>query len=271
MSTTFAVIGSTGKTGRRVAALLEADGYTVRRLARETSPAFDWERPELWSDALRGVDRLYVAYVPDLAAPGSEFAIARLTEVARASGVQRIVLLSGRGEDGARRCEDIVLGSGIPSTIVRASWFAQNFTEGALSYAVQTGVLAMAAGDVGEPFIDVDDIAEVATRALTEDGHEGVVHEVTGPQSLTFAEVAALLSKLSGREVVYVPLGFDDFHAAVAAEEGEFVATLLTELCREVFDGRNVNTTDGVANALGRQPRELRAVLAEAVTAGAWV
>lgn len=269
MSLEFAVIGSTGKTGRRVAALLDARGESVRRLSRDTSPAFDWERPELWADALRGVDRLYVAYVPDLAAPGSEIAIARLTETARDAGVQRIVLLSGRGEDGARRCEDIVLGSGIPSTIVRASWFAQNFTEGALAYAVETGVLAMAAGDVREPFIDADDIAEVAARALVDDGHEGRVHEVTGPQSLTFAEVAALLSELSGREVVYLPLGFDDFHAAVAAEEGDDLATLLTELCREVFDGRNVSPTGGVRAVLGRAPRGLRAVLAAALATSA--
>ena len=269
MSPNFAVIGSTGKTGRRVADLLEAEGSAVRRLARSTSPAFDWESPEHWADALQGVDRVYAAYVPDLAAPGSEAAIARLAEVADDAGVERIVLLSGRGEDGARRCEDILLASNVPATIVRASWFAQNFTEGMLSDAAVTGVLALPAADVREPFIDVDDVAAVAVAALTGAGsdHENRVHEVTGPESLTFAEVAAIMSETTGREIAYVPMGFDEFHAAVAAEAGEAVATLLTELCRETFDGRNVLPTDGVAAALGRPPRDLRSVLQAAAAA----
>ncbi|MFB9311022.1 uncharacterized protein YbjT (DUF2867 family) [Agromyces hippuratus] len=267
MSENFAVIGATGKTGRRVADLLEADGHAVRRLARGTNPAFDWEQPEHWAAALQGVDRLYAAYVPDLAAPGSEAAIARFAEIAEAAGVQRIVLLSGRGEDGARRCEDILLASSVPAAIVRASWFAQNFTEGMLGDAATTGVLALPAGNVREPFIDVDDVAAVAVEALTGTGHEGRVHEVTGPESLTFAEVAAILSETTGREIVYVPMEFDEFHAAVAAEEGESVANLLTELCRETFDGRNVLPTGGVAAALGRRPRDLRSVLTNAAAA----
>lgn len=271
MSTNFAVIGSTGKTGRRVADLLEAEGHAVRRLARGTSPAFDWEHPGHWADALRGVDRVYAAYTPDLAAPGSEAAITRLAEVADDAGIERIVLLSGRGEEGARRCEDILLASNVPAAIVRASWFAQNFTEGMLSDAAVTGVLALPAGDVREPFVDVDDVAAVAVEALTGTGaaHEGRVHEVTGPESLTFAEIAAMLSEVTGREIAYVSMSFDEFHAAVAAEAGEAVATLLTELCRETFDGRNVLPTGGVAGALGRPPRDVRSVLTEAAAAAA--
>jgi len=265
---TFAVIGATGKTGCRVADLLEARGHAVRRLARGTSPRFDWEQPGGWAQALHGVDRLYVTYVPDLAAPGADLTITRLTEVAQAAGVQRIVLLSGRGELGARRCEDIVLASGIPSTIVSAAWFTQNFTEGALSGAVETGALALAAGTVREPFIDVDDIAAVVAEALTGDGHAGHRYEVTGPASLTLAEVAVLLTEISGHDVQYVPMAFDEFHAAVAAEAGAETATLLTELCREVFDGRNEQPTDGVRQVLGREPRDVRTVLTEALTAG---
>ncbi|GAA1752488.1 NmrA family NAD(P)-binding protein [Agromyces humatus] len=269
-STTIAVIGATGKTGRRVADLLEERGRDVRRLSRGTTPAFDWDRPEAWRQALDGIDRLYAAYVPDLATPEAAAAITRLTEIAGDAGVRHIVLLSGRGEDGARRSEDIVLASGIPATVVRASWFMQNFTEGMLRDSVLTGVLAVPAGGMREPFIDIDDIAEVAVEALTGTGHEGRVHEVTGPQSLTFTEVAALLSEIHGREVQYVPVSFDEFHAAVAATEGPEVATMLTELCREVFDGRNESPTSGVLEALGRPPRDARTVLTEAARVGAW-
>lgn len=263
MGSTIAVIGSTGKTGRRIAELLDERSRTVRRLARGTSPAFDWERPEGWPDALQGVDRLYAAFVPDLAVPGSDVAITRLIEVARNAGVRRIVLLSGRGEAGARRCENLVLACGIPATVVRASWFTQNFTEGMLSRAASSGVLALPAGEVREPFIDVDDLADVAVEALTGDGHEGHVYEVTGPESLSFADVAGLLSEVTGREVVYLPVTFDEFHAAVAAEEGAEVATMLTELCREVLDGRNEATTTGVSDVLGRPARDVRTVLAQ--------
>lgn len=266
--TTFAVIGATGKTGRRVTGLLEASGHSVRRLARGTSPRFDWDRPDGWARALDGVDRLYVAYKIDLAAPGADLAITRLAEVAREAGVRRIVLLTGRGEPAARRCEKIVLGSGIPATVVSASWFTQNFTEGSMSDALGTGVLAFPAGDVREPFVDVHDIAAVAVEALVGDGHEGRRYEVTGPESLTFGEVAALLTELTGRDVRYVPLGLDEFHAAVAAKAGNEVANLLTEMCREVFDGRNATPSDGVREALGRAPRDVRTVLAEAIGTG---
>lgn len=271
-TTTTAVIGATGKTGRRVADLLDARGHGVRRLARGTTPAFDWERPERpegWRRALDGVDRLYATYVPDLAVPEAAAAITRFIEVARDAGVGRIVLLSGRGEDGARRCEDLLLESGIPATVVRASWFIQNFTEGMLRDAVLTGVLALPAGDAREPFIDVADIAEVAVEALTGEGHDGRVYEVTGPELLTFADMASLLSEIHGRDVRYLPVGFDEFHAAVAADAGPEIATMLTELCREVFDGRNESVTSGVLEALGRPPRDARTVLTEAARVGA--
>ncbi|MGR0220026.1 NmrA family transcriptional regulator [Agromyces sp. ZXT2-6] len=270
MDEIIAVIGATGKTGRRVADRLDARGKTVRRLSRGSTPGFDWERPEGWPEALAGVGRLYAAYVPDLAAPGADAAIARLASIAREAGVRRIVLLSGRGESGARRCEDILLASGVPAAVVSAAWFMQNFTEGMLGGAVADGVLALPAGDAREPFVDLDDLADVIVEALLGDGHAGRRYEVTGPESLTFAEAAARLSEAAGRDVAYVPVGFDEFHAALAAAEGEDLATLLTELCREVFDGRNEATTTTVPEILGRPARDLRSTLAAAAAEGAW-
>lgn len=261
------VIGATGKTGSRIADRLERDGHTVRRLARGTSHGFDWTKPDKWLDALHGVRRLYVAYVPDLAAPGSDAAISRLLEAARTAGVCRIVLLSGRGEEGARAAEDLVLESGIDATIVRAAWFSQNFTEGALADGVAAGVIAIAAGQRREPFIDVDDIADVAVAALTGDGHAGQLYEVTGPELLTFADAAQILGEARGHAVDYVPLSLEQFHAAVVDDLGLEAAELLTDLCREVFDGRNESLADGVRRALGREPRSLR----EAVSAAAGV
>ena len=262
MSHLTGVIGSTGKTGSRIIGRLRAEGIEVRPLGRRTEPSFDWDRPASWPAALTGVRRLYVAFVPDLAGPGSERSIARLLDVATAAGVERIVLLSGRGEAGAERCEQLVLRSGIPAVIVRASWFAQNFTEGMLRPV--DGMIALPAGTRREPFVDVDDIADVAVAALVGDGHDGRIYEVTGPELLGFADAASILTETTGHPVQYVPLGFDEFHAILEAELDTASADLLTDLCREVFDGRNETIATGVRDAIGREPRSLRDVLTAA-------
>jgi uncharacterized protein YbjT (DUF2867 family) len=263
MNTTpsYLVIGATGKTGRRVTSRLVENGHRVRGVSRASQPRFDWEDPSTWPAALHGVDRAYVTYVPDLAAPGASDVISAFTRAAAEAGVQRIVLLSGRGEHGAEACERIVAGSGLEHTLVRASWFTQNFTEGQLAGSVQEGVIAMPAGDIREPFIDVDDIADVVVAALTEDRHVGRLYEVTGPRLLTFAEAAAELAAAVGHPVTYVPVTSDEFRAAMTEIAGAEEAAMLTALCEEVFDGRNESVTLGVQEALGRAPRDFADVI----------
>lgn len=251
------VIGGTGKTGRRVTERLEALGVPVANRSRRSTPAFDWQDRSTWAAAVGGAAALYVTYVPDLAVEGSDDDVAHLAELAREAGVRHVVLLSGRGEAGARRAELALEGSGVAWTVVRASWFHQNFTEGALLDGVRGGVVALPAGDVAEPFVDADDIADVAVAALLDPALRGRVHEVTGPRSLTFAEVVGEISAVLGREVVYVPMEPEPFRVAVAEQAGEEYARMLTDLCVEVFDGRNVEPTDGVRAALGREPRDL--------------
>lgn len=262
------VIGATGKTGRRVAARLTEQGHEVRGASRRSAPPFDWTDPSTWPDALRGVSRVYVTYVPDLAADGAPEIISGFTARAAEAGVERLVLLSGRGEAGARRSEQIVQDSGLDHTIVRASWFNQNFDEGQLLEGVRGGIIALPAGDVAEPFVDADDIADVAVAALTEDRHSGAVYEVTGPRLLTFAQAAAEISAAAGRPVAYLPVSSAQFHAALLPAVGREQADLLTNLCAEVFDGRNAALTDGVAKALGRPPRDFADYCRAA--AGAW-
>ncbi len=264
------VIGATGKTGSRVANKLEAKGIAVRRGARRSETPFDWEDPSTWTPALHGVSKAYVTYFPDLAFPGAVEQLAAFTKVAQETGLQHIVLLSGRGEHFASMGEDIVRNSGLPFTIVRAAWFAQNFSEGYLRDPIMGGVLPMPGGDVVEPIIDIDDIADVVVAALTEDGHLGERYEVTGPRLMTFAEMAGELTKALGRHIQYVPISYDDFHANVAAAGGEFVADVFTQIARETLDGRNANTADGVERALGRKPRDFAEFAETAMAAGAW-
>ncbi|MEM9191847.1 MAG: NmrA family NAD(P)-binding protein [Myxococcota bacterium] len=265
------VLGATGKTGRRVAEGLEARGLPVRRGSRSATPAFDWAREATWDACLEGVRAIYITYAPDLAMPGAGDAIRGLVQKAERQGVQRLVILSGRGEEEAQACERIVLESSIPATVVRASWFNQNFSEGAFADMVRARNITLPAGDVPEPFVDVDDIADVALAALTEEGHEGAVYEVTGPRALTFAEVTQELSKAAGREIRYTQVPHDAFVAG-AKESGapRDVVWMLDYLFATVLDGRNAGVTDGVERALGRKPKDFAEYARDAASTGVW-
>ena len=125
---TTLVIGGTGKTGRRLAARLALHGHPFPIGTRTTDSPFDWLHEASWPEALEGVVSLYVTYQPDLAVPAAPDAIRALTRPARHRGVKHLVLLSGRGEPEAQRCERIVQDSGVPWTIVRCSWVARLVT-----------------------------------------------------------------------------------------------------------------------------------------------
>lgn len=264
------VIGATGKTGRRVANKLEAKGLPVRRGSRSSATPFDWEAPETWAPALSGARAAYVTYFPDLAFPGAVEKLESLVETAKDAGVEHLVLLSGRGEHHARLGEEVVRNSGVDFTLIRAAWFAQNFSEGYLRDPILAGVLPMPGGDNAEPIIDIEDIADVAVAALTGDGHRAKLYEVTGPRLMAFAEMAEVLGQSTGRSIRHIPISFEDFHANVAAAGGDFVADVFTAIARETLDGRNAHTTDGVMQALGRPPRDFAEFARSAAKAGTW-
>ncbi|TDD77965.1 NAD(P)H-binding protein [Actinomadura rubrisoli] len=265
------VLGGTGKTGRRVVERLEALDVSVRMGSRSAAPAFDWEDEATWAPVLRDVDAVYLVYYPDLAVPAAPGAIRAFTAKAVDAGVRRIVLLSGRGEEEARECERIVQGSGLEWTVVRASWFAQNFSEDYLLDPVRAGEVVLPAADVPEPFADADDIADVAVAALTQDGHAGEVYEVTGPRALTFAEAVAEIGRAAGRDIAYVPVGAADYAGALR-EHGlpDDVVDLLIYLFTTVLDGRNSRPADGVRRALGREPKDFADYARETAASGIW-
>ncbi len=268
------VIAASGKTGRRVADRLEAAGHPVRRASRNgATPAetFDWDDRSTWGPALEGAGSVYVVYSPDLAVPAAPGAITAFTEIAKEKGVRRLVLLSGRGEEEAERCERIVQESGIESTVVRASWFFQNFDEGAFRDLVVAGDVTLPAGNVLEPFIDVDDIADVAVAALVEDGHAGEVYEVTGPRLMTFADAVAEIAEAANREIRFTTIPLDAFKAGLeAAGMPNEQIDLLGYLFTTVLDGRNAELADGVERALGRPARDFRDYARNVAKSGTW-
>jgi uncharacterized protein YbjT (DUF2867 family) len=265
------VLGGTGKTGRRVVARLEELGVPTRIGSRSAAPSFDWNHEANWDAVLDGIDAVYITYAPDLAMPGATDSIQAFVDRAKARGVQRLVLLSGRGEEEAQACERIVQQSGIDSTVVRASWFNQNFSEGAFVEMVQTGQITLPAGDTPEPFVDLDDVADVVVAALTEPGHAGEVYEVTGPRLLTFAEAAQEISRAAGRPVAYVEVPHDAFvDGAAHAGAPKDVVWMLDYLFSTVLDGRNAHLTDGIERALGRPAKDFADYARAVAATGAW-
>ena len=265
------VLGATGKTGRRIVSSLGALGVPVRPGSRSASPSFDWNNSASWDECLEGVTKIYINYAPDLAMPGATDAISELVRRARVAKVKHLVLLSGRGEKEAQACEAIIQASGIDWTIVRASWFNQNFSEGAFVDMVQAGQITLPDVSTPEPFVDVDDIAEVAVVALTQPGHSGELYEVTGPRMLTLGDIAEELSYATGRTIKYMPVPHDAFVQGVA-ESGapQDVLWMLDYLFATVLDGRNAYITDGVQRALGREPKDFSDYARDVAGTGLW-
>ena len=268
---TILVIGSTGKTGKRVADQLEARGIPVRHGSRSADVPFDWEDRQTWTPALAGVDKVYITYYPDLAVPGSIDAIRELSKMADEAGVRRLVLLSGRNEVEAERAEDVVKESGLQWTIVRCAFFAQNFNEGAWLDEVLAGTVALPVDHVQEPFVDVDDIADVVVAALTNDRHVGQLYELTGPRLLSFRDAVTEIAAAAGRDITFVSVPIDDY-TAMLTEHGlpQDVIWLLSHLFTEVL-GSKAHLADGVQRALGREPKDFTDYARETAATGVWL
>ncbi|WP_214406722.1 NAD(P)H-binding protein [Pseudonocardia lacus] len=269
------VLGATGKTGRRVAARLRLNGTPVRAASRSSAVRFDWSDPTGWDAALRGATSVYLV-APSVPGPAHEF-VAR----AEAAGVKHVVLLSGRGADtwgdstfglDMRSAEDAVRGSALGWTVLRASNFDQNFDEDLFHAPLVAGELALPAGEVPEPFVDVEDVADVAAAVLADpDRHLGRVYELTGPRALTFAEAVEQISRAGGLPIAYRRVTPAEYAAAlVEAGAGEDDAHHVAEMFVLMEKGLLAEATDDVAAVLGRAPRAFEDYVVRAAAAGAW-
>jgi uncharacterized protein YbjT (DUF2867 family) len=265
------IIGATGKTGARVHRLLVERGMATRPVARSAAIPFDWTRPETWGPALEGTSKAYVTYQPDLAVDGAPETIAAFARIARNTGLEQIVLLSGRGEPGAERAEAALQASGVAWTILRSSWFCQNFSEGHMVEGILAGHLELPAGPVREPFIDIDDIADIAVAALTDVRHLNKLYVVTGPRALTFADAVAEIASAANRPIQYAQVSPDAFSSTLRAGQvpADTIA-LMHDLFTVVLDGRNEQIEDGVMQALGRPARDFSDYARKAAASGVW-
>jgi uncharacterized protein YbjT (DUF2867 family) len=264
------VLGGTGKTGRRVIERLTARGIPTRMGARSGEPPFDWDDPDTWAPVLQGVGSVYVQHYLD-ALPGAAEILGSFAELAVANGIPRLVHLSGRGEAEAELAEQAVHDTGAEVTTLRSTWFSQNFSESYFLDGLLAGELALPAGNTPEPFVDADDIADVAVAALTEDGHVGETYELTGPRLLTFADAVGEIAQATGWEIRYAPVSVEGFAASLDEQgvPGEWIE-LLVYLFREVLDGRNAHLADGVQRALGREPKDFADYARDTAATGVW-
>ena len=271
MKENILVIGGTGKTGRRVVERLTAS-HNVSIGARKSDPPFDWNNPETYAEALSGMDRAYIVYYPDLAVPGAKEAITSLTEIALREGLEKVVLLSGKGEEEAEACEDIVANSGLNFTIVRASWFNQNFSESFLLDPILAGQVALPMPEAAVPFVDADDIADVVSKVLLDDKYNGQTITVTGPRKMTFRQVVEEIAAETNREIKYEAISIDAFAVAMKASglPDDYV-WLFSYLFQEVLGNEeNQDISHDIEKVLGRKATDFRDFAKKTAATGVW-
>jgi uncharacterized protein YbjT (DUF2867 family) len=252
MSQEILVLGPTGKTGRRVVRALSAAGVQIRPASRSSAVRFDWSDESTWQPALQGVTAAYVI------APYDPAAAEPFVRLAKSSGVRRLVLLSGRGLDeapaeffqGMRAAEEALRASDLSWTILRANNFNQNFSEEIWESEVRAGRLSLPVDGTPEPFVDVQDIAEVATLVLTSNGeHDGQTYNLTGPEALTFTDA---LRKISPA-VELVELTPAEYHDALVSQGvPEAEAAELNAVYEAMRKGLLTTPTDDIPRLLGR-------------------
>ena len=273
VSTTL-VIGASGTTGSRVVAQLAAAGHGVKAASRRATPVlgaapvrFDWYDPSTHAAALDGANRVYL--IPPLADSDPVAVMVPFLRQARAAGVHRAVLLSSSAipEGGPavgsvhRALPDLVE----QWAVLRPSWFMQNFTgkhAHALSIRERGSILtATGSGRVG--FIDAGDIAAVAFHALTDEHAPDTDLVLTGPEALSYDDIAAIMTEVTGRLVVHRSLSCEQMRDRLAAQIPEEFAAMLAGLDRAIAEGSEDRVTDAVQRLTGRPARTFRAFLEE--------
>jgi uncharacterized protein YbjT (DUF2867 family) len=272
MDNKILVLGSTGKTGKRVYTRLKEKGAAVTPASRGTLPPFDWNDESTWFMTLSGYDSVYITFQPDLAMPTAIETIKSFVATAKKAHLKKLVLLSGRGENEALVCEDIIRNSGLENTIVRASFFMQNFSEGFWMDGITSGEFIIPKVKVKEPFVDADDIADVVTEALLGDALTNKIIEVTGPELLSFKEVITKLATALKKDIKLIEVETDEYAKILRGfEVPEDYIWLITYLFTEVLDGRNESVRNDSEIILKRKPTSFDQFIKNTIAAGSWM
>ena len=270
--TKILILGGKGKTGSRVVQRLQNLGYSNIRIgSRSESPAFDWENSETWAEVLKDMETVYITFQPDLAIPSAFNTIKQFTTLAIELGITKMVLLSGRGEKEAQLCEEVVMKNAPNWTIVRASWFNQNFSESFFLDPILAGHVALPRAEALEPFTDADDIADVVVQTLIDDKHNGQIYELTGPRLLTLPQAISEISKACGRNIQFQSLTLEEnVNLLRSYQLPEDHIWLFNYLFEEVLDGRNATISNDIEKILGRKATDFSEFVKTTAATGVW-
>lgn len=269
---TFLILGGTGKVGHRVARILGRDGHDVRAVGRSTPLRFDWRESQTWAPAVRDADGVFVVG-PGSATDWSPL-LATFLDTASAAGVRHAVLLSSRAveflpDGNVARAEQALRAGRLPWTILRPTHFAQNFTEA--MFIPVDGHIVAPVGEGAEPFIDVEDIAEVAAHALANGAAIGETLELSGPSALTFEQAAHVLSEVTGRRLTFRDQSDADHTAALrAAGTPEDYIRWRLAMLSGIRRGDDAYLSDGVAHLLHRPATDLATWAHREATQAPW-
>ena len=271
MSNRILVLGGTGKTGRRVAERLQKLGIPIRIGSRNANPSFNWDEPNNWQQVLMGIESVYITFQPDLAVPQAVDKIKLFSETAKECNVKYLVLLSGRGEKEAQVCEQIIMQSGMEWSIIRASWFMQNFSENFLLESILSNEVVLPAIKSLEPFVDADDIADVAVSVLTDNRHSHKIYELTGSELLSFEIATSKIAMASNRKIAYTEISINEYVAILKSYSlpDDFI-WLIQYLFTTVLDGRNESLSNDIENVLGRKPTTFTDYVLKTEKTGIW-
>ncbi|MBN9682755.1 MULTISPECIES: NmrA family NAD(P)-binding protein [unclassified Corallococcus] len=268
--TRILVIGAAGNTGRPIAQGLTAEGFTVRTATRDTRPPvaaaehvrFDWADPSTHGAALEGVDRMYIL-APALVEDPSSL-MTSVLERALSRGVRRVVLLSAsvvpEGGPGLGQVHHFLRTRAPEWSVLQPSWFMQNFVLPGHHHAdslQRDGTLVTATGQGRVGFVAAEDIAAVGVRALADARAHDTAHVITGPQALSYDDLAAILSRVTGRPIRHVHATPEEAQRHLQASGmPEVYARFLTMLDTLIRDGAEDRVTDTVLRVTGRAPRD---------------
>ncbi|MEV6148706.1 NAD(P)H-binding protein [Nonomuraea sp. NPDC052129] len=269
---TTLVIGATGTTGSRTAARLTAAGHRVKAASRHATPVpgaepvpFDWYDPGTHVAVLDGVDRVYL--IPPLGNPDPASVMLPFLRQARTAGVHRAVLLSSSAVPEGGPAVGMV-HQAMPAlfeqwAVLRPSWFMQNFT-GTHIHALsirEDGTIWTATGTGRVGFVDAEDIAAVAVHALTDEHAPNTDLVLTGPEALSYDDIATSITEVTGRPVVHRHLPYEQMRDRLAALMPLEFAAILAGMDRAIAEGAEDRVTDAVQHITGRPPRSFRALL----------
>lgn len=268
----FLITGGTGKTGRKIVASLQKLGQNVRVGSRSASPSFDWQDSTTWDVALEGIDKVYITFQPDLAVPGAFEAIQGLAQKAKEKGVKKLVLLSGKGETEAEKCETAVMNSGVDYTIIRASWFNQNYSESFFLDPILSGHVVLPFPEAKVPYVDTGDIADVAVEALLHEEHNGQIYELTGPRLWTFEEVTQEIAKVSGRDIQFTSVSLEEYLGFMkqAGVDGDYIWLMDYLFTHVLTNPDNSIVTGDIEKVLKRKAKDFADYANETAATGVW-